>query len=162
MKLNLRDVLEYPGGRIPLEHQFDFSDLELNFQTPAPEPVSVAGEVRNTAGVIQLSVTLQADLRLRCDRCMTEFRRSYELPIEATLAQTRENEENEDIVLIHDSSVDLEGLVRDAFILEMDMVSLCDENCKGLCPQCGQNLNEASCSCRPEPDPRLAALQKLL
>ncbi|MDY5613643.1 MAG: DUF177 domain-containing protein, partial [Dysosmobacter sp.] len=51
---------------------------------------------------------------------------------------------------------------RTAFILEMDTKTLCSEDCKGLCPRCGADLNLGPCSCKKEVDPRLAALAKLL
>ena len=53
-------------------------------------------------------------------------------------------------------------LARTAFILGMDTKTLCSEDCKGICPGCGVNLNQGSCTCKKETDPRLAALAKLL
>ena len=48
------------------------------------------------------------------------------------------------------------------FVLNMDSKLLCSEDCKGLCSRCGANLNLGPCDCKPEPDPRFAALQQLL
>ena len=57
---------------------------------------------------------------------------------------------------------DVEELARTAFILGMDTKTLCSEDCKGLCPTCGADLNLGPCTCKKAPDPRLAVLSKLL
>lgn len=58
--------------------------------------------------------------------------------------------------------LDLEPLVRDAVLLELPQAPLCSEACAGLCPECGVNRNEGTCSCVTEPtDPRWAALDVL-
>ena len=57
---------------------------------------------------------------------------------------------------------DLAGLLWEEFVLALPVRPLCKPDCKGLCPDCGKNLNEGSCSCvRDEGDPRLAALRGL-
>ena len=78
------------------------------------------------------------------------------------LAETLENGENDEIVLLEDGEVDVEDLARTAFILDMDAKFLCSEDCKGLCPRCGADLNLGPCGCGKETDPRLAALAALL
>lgn len=58
--------------------------------------------------------------------------------------------------------IDLDPIVREQVLLALPMDTLCKEDCKGLCAQCGQNLNEAQCGCDPKPlDPRLAALKNI-
>ena len=71
-------------------------------------------------------------------------------------------EDNDEIVLLEDGEVDVGDLARTAFILGMDTKTLCSEDCKGLCPRCGADLNLGPCSCGKETDPRLAVLAKLL
>ena len=73
-----------------------------------------------------------------------------------------QEQENDDILLLEGDEVDLDELVRVEFILHMDSKTLCSENCKGLCPRCGADLNLGPCSCKKETDPRLAVLAKLL
>ena len=79
------------------------------------------------------------------------------------LSEEKQNEDNEDIVLLEQGEfVDAEDLARTAFILGMDTKTLCSEECKGLCPRSGADLNLGPCSCKKDVDPRLAALAKLL
>lgn len=70
--------------------------------------------------------------------------------------------EDDDIVLLDQGEVDVGELAYTAFILDMDTKHLCSEDCKGLCPGCGVNLNQAPCRCKKQADPRWAALEQLL
>ena len=67
----------------------------------------------------------------------------------------------EKFVLIEDDAVDLSEIVREAVIFGAQMNDLCREDCRGLCPRCGKDLNEGPCDCEPEPDERFAALADL-
>ena len=71
--------------------------------------------------------------------------------------------ESGDIVLLDKSGeLDLDGLMTEVFLLEMDTKNLCSEDCRGLCPGCGVDLNHEPCRCKKEIDPRLAKLAQLL
>ena len=80
----------------------------------------------------------------------------------AMLAERVEEDGNDEIVVLSDGAVDVGELARTAFILEMDAKTLCSEDCKGICPGCGVDLNQGSCTCKKEVDPRLAVLAQLL
>ena len=99
-----------------------------------------------------------------CDRCASEFHRKVEFPIDVVLVTKLESEENEDewVFPLEGDSADLDDIVRTVFVLNLDSKLLCKEDCKGLCPQCGKNLNDGPCNCRKELDPRFAALKQLL
>ena len=64
--------------------------------------------------------------------------------------------------LLDGDNADLDDIMTTAFVLSMDSKLLCSEDCKGLCAKCGKNLNEGPCQCKPDVDPRFAALQQLL
>ena len=97
-----------------------------------------------------------------CDRCGKAFLQDKIVPFRCLLAEELQNEDNDEIVLLEDGEVDVGDLARTAFILGMDTKTLCSEDCKGLCPRCGADLNLGPCSCGKETDPRLAVLAKLL
>jgi uncharacterized protein len=68
----------------------------------------------------------------------------------------------EETYQLHGDQLDLAPLVRDAVLLELPLVPLCMEDCRGLCPDCGANRNQVTCSCTTETiDPRWAALEAL-
>lgn len=162
MRLNLSPILREPGGRIPFSFRLDLSELSFNGEHPISYPLEVSGEVRNAAGALMLTAQAETTLELTCDRCARSFSRNKTLAIDTLVAASLEDEENTDIVLLDGNVLDLEEAVTTAFILDMDTKNLCSEDCKGLCPRCGANLNDGPCGCKPEQDPRLAALTQLL
>lgn len=162
MRLNLSPILREPGGRIPFAFQLDLSELCFNGEHPLSHPLEVSGEVRNAAGALLLSAQAETTLDLFCDRCAKSFSRKKTLAIDTMVAVSLEDEENTDIILLDGNVLDLGEVVTTAFILDMDTKNLCSEDCKGLCPGCGANLNDGPCGCKPEQDPRLAALTQLL
>ena len=99
-----------------------------------------------------------------CDRCANPFDREIHFPIDVILVTELANEENEDewVFPLEGDSADLDDIVRTVFVLNLDSKLLCKEDCKGLCHQCGKNLNEGPCNCQKELDPRFAALKQLL
>ena len=73
-----------------------------------------------------------------------------------------DEEEDEETYPLRGELLDLQPLVRDALLLELPLAPLCREDCKGLCPTCGADLNDGPCPCDPVPaDPRWAALDLL-
>ena len=162
MLLDVRPILHTPGKRLSFQFELDLTDVDFSGRYPVSETVAVTGEVRNTAGILDLELTAKTVLDAACDRCGKEFRQEKEIPYSCVLAEEIQNEENDEIVLLEDGKVDVEDLARTAFILGMDTKTLCSEDCKGLCHRCGADLNLGPCSCTKETDPRLAVLAKLL
>ena len=65
-------------------------------------------------------------------------------------------------IVIPDGKLDLAQLTWEDLLLFLPSKLLCRDDCKGICPQCGKNLNEGTCECKKEIDPRFAALLDLL
>ena len=162
MLLDVKSILHTPGKRLDFQFELDLSAATLSDPYPVSRPVSVSGYVRNTAGILDLDLTARTILDAACARCGKALSREIEIPFHCMLAESLENGENDEIELLENGTVDVGDLARTAFILKMDTKILCSEDCKGLCPRCGADLNIGPCSCRTEPDPRLAALAKLL
>ena len=163
MRLDLRDVILVPDAEKSFQCQVDLSDLEFYGRKPIVRPVLAQGSVVNHAGALVLNGTARSELDLVCDRCGKEFSREKVVALDMLLADELEQEDSEDeIFLLDGNELDLDELVTTAFVLAMDTKNLCSEDCKGLCAKCGANLNLGPCGCRPEVDPRLAALAQLL
>ena len=162
MILDVRPILHTPGTGLPFRFELDLSDLEFFGRRPISRPVAVEGRVRNAADVLTLTMTAGTVLDAVCDRCGRMFSQEKCISYSCMLAEELQNEESDEIVLLEDGKVDAGELARTAFILGMDSKTLCSEDCKGLCPRCGADLNLGPCSCKREPDPRLAALASLL
>src|SRR4029450_9453000 len=111
-------------------------------------------------------------LRVGCSRCVEPI----DVPVDAAFdlrylplsenAGEGELEVGEDDLTTafhREGLVDLIELMREQFVLALPMKPLCEEACKGLCPECGTNLNKTQCDCAPKwEDPRLAPLKSLL
>jgi len=164
MLLELSSILVTPGASIPFSADMDLSDLRYGNSFPVSEPVHAEGLVRNTAGVLVMTGTVSTCIHGICDRCADDFQREVSFPIDAVLVRELSSEEDEDegVYSLVGDCADLEEIVRTVFVLNLDSKLLCREDCKGLCPRCGKNLNLGPCGCRKEPDPRLAALAQLL
>lgn len=162
MFFDVKSILHTPGKQLDFQFEMDLTDVEFNGRYPVSRPVTVEGWVRNTADILDLSLVARTTLDAVCDRCGKEFSQNKEIDFSCMLAETLENGENDEIVLLEDGMVDVGDLARTAFILGMDTKTLCSEDCKGLCSRCGADLNLGPCSCKKEVDPRLAVLAKLL
>ncbi len=164
MLLGLSKIIDCPGASLPFSTSVDLSDLRYGNSYPVSEPVIAEGVVRNTAGVLVMTGSVRTTIHGTCDRCASEFSRDEDIPIDVVLVTELANEENEDewVFPLEGDSADLEDIVRTVFVLNLDSKLLCKPDCKGLCCGCGKNLNEESCSCQKELDPRFAALKQLL
>jgi uncharacterized protein len=134
-------------------------------------PVDLAFEVHKDKDRFRLVGTVKTELELECSRCLESFRMPVDasfdiryLPASEASSEPEREVEEEDLETSYysDDQIDLNQLLREQFYLAVPMKPLCQEGCKGLCVQCGTNLNTATCTCAPAwDDPRLAGLKAL-
>jgi len=162
MRLDLRDIINTPDAEMPFRLEVDLSDLDFFGNRPITRPVQAEGRVTNHAGALVLEGTARSLLDLTCDRCGREYSREKAVALDSLVAYELEDDENDEIILLEGTELDLDEVVTTAYILGMDTKNLCSDDCKGLCAGCGVDLNVEACRCKPEVDPRLAALAQLL
>jgi uncharacterized protein len=119
-----------------------------------------------------LTGSLHTTLSLACCRCLESFGIPVDVPIDLRYLPQRENVGEGELEILEgdfstafyrDEQIDLDLMLREQFQLLSPMKPLCRQDCRGLCPACGMNLNSEQCSCDTSwPDPRLAALAMLL
>lgn len=150
----------FNGGieRIELDCSFDFSQIEYNGVFPFTTPVSLKGEITNKAGLVEIDAVACFDFTAPCDRCAAETAKTFRVPVKHGLVSSLNNEDNDDYILVENMELDTEQLTLEDIFLFLPSKYLCKEDCKGICAQCGTNLNEKSCECKKEIDPRLEAL----
>ena len=161
MRLNLREIIEIPGGSVPFECELeteglDFPSIKGYISRPFAE-----GRVFNEAGILTLEGTLTADLTCICDRCGAEFDSVKETVLNVTIVEENTGDDPE-LFLLEGDEIDLDEILSTCFVLDMETKFLCTEDCKGLCSGCGKNLNLGPCECRKPIDPRFAVLVQLL
>ena len=172
MKLDLRPLLA--GDRL-LEFDYELSldaDSEdtVSFLTDVdfPSPMKVSGEITNTAGYMRMTLTMSVDYAAQCARCLSPVTGQFTIDLEKTVAPRNllgdlDEDKLDEFAIIEDGFLDMDEQLREQLEMEFPMRFLCREDCKGLCPKCGKNLNEGECSCdHTEIDPRMEPLRKLL
>ena len=123
--------------------------------------VRVNGTVMNTGDSLRVAGTVRTSKQFICDRCLAEGEREIALDFSEDYAKTPGD--TDEAVLYDGDAIILDDLVRDTLLVAEPLRELCKSDCKGLCPVCGQNLNEGQCDCDTfVADPRLAALESLL
>ena len=80
MVLDVKRIINTPGGRIPFDFTEDFSDVDFGGVCPAVRPVSVVGQAENIAGMLRLQFDLTTTLSAVCDRCGAPFDLPYKVP----------------------------------------------------------------------------------
>jgi uncharacterized protein len=134
-------------------------------------PVALAFDIDKDKQQFRLAGTVKTTLELPCSRCLEPFTwpvdAAFDLRYQPHTLNTGEGEreiEEDDLstAFYENDEIDLGQLMREQFYLSLPMKPLCSEACRGLCPQCGMNLNRGTCDCKPDwHDPRLAALKEL-
>ncbi len=158
MFIELEGLFNGAVSSVPIDGEFDFSKESLGGVFPFTTPVKIKGEIKNTAGIVTIEAVASFSLDVCCDRCAEEITLDYELPVEHGLVRNLSDEENDDYIVVEDMRLNAEELTLEDIYLSVPSKFLCSDDCKGLCMQCGANLNEGSCGCRKELDPRWAAL----
>lgn len=131
-------VTEIPSEGIDLSGDVTFEELEIECDevTQLPWPVSYRLHLSQLGEDLLVSGSVRAPVLLMCDRC-AEFSR-HELP-ESDVCHRYENVAGE--------VVDLTDDLREDILIAFPQSHLCSEDCLGLCPECGSNLNEVDCGC---------------
>ena len=134
-------------------------------------PVRLDFDIQKDKEKFRLVGTAQTELELTCSRCLEPFRLPVNASFDLRFLPAKEMEEGPerevqdedlDTSYYRDDAIELNELLREQFYLALPMKPLCGDECRGLCPQCGTNLNTGSCDCAPtRVDPRLAVLKDL-
>lgn len=148
----------------------DYLDPDLQ-QTGNLRATGQAELVSSTLGEIRVHGQVQVTIESPCDRCLesavTRLDSGFDLyyrPLEmATSGEEVELDEGEaEMGFYEGDGLELADVLREFILLQLPMQIVCRQDCKGICPVCGENRNKAACECRQEPaDDRWAALKNL-
>lgn len=187
MKLDVTQVLNGRLDTMPFSYRFspETADLPedavlLPEEVTIPEDgILVEGEICSVGGFLRLTAQVTAEYITPCARCLDPIRETMEFDLERTVrsgaavevAFDEDDEEwdgvLEDVLYLNDSHVCADADILEQIVLELPMVSVCSDDCKGLCPHCGKKMADG-CGCAEKEaakktiDPRMAKLQTLL
>ena len=157
-------------------------DRDIPFSLPASRegeddvkvgPVHLRGEMHKGDDGVAFSGDIQTVATLGCSRCLEPYELPLGLHFDLLYSVEPETEDRGEHRVEMDSitrvqfdgrRIELDDLLGEQIYLGLPLKPLCREECRGLCVQCGANLNASRCGCSTErdADPRLAALKKLL
>lgn len=168
MQISLQKLNQEKEQRLTLHETIPVDSLQAEIpELIRIEPLDVKAQVvKLDPHLIEVDADQSTRATFNCSRCLGE----YEAPVTAhweeqfTDVEHRAQEtEEQEIHFVEGNVVDLTPFIREALILNIPFAPVCREDCKGLCPKCGTNKNQAVCDCVTESiDPRLAKLQELL
>ncbi len=151
MILQLKQIFEGQKQLLEFDTEIPCDTLaELEPYETFASPVGIRGSVCSRAGVVTLEMTITAELDQICDRCTKAFVRKYSFTPSHTLVTALDNEDDEgfeydDYVICPDKTLDVSELALTDMKLGLPTKILCKEDCKGLCPVCGKDLNDGAC-----------------
>jgi uncharacterized protein len=170
----LLDLHKLHGQQEHVERRFEpsaFEPQDPEYRVAAPVELSM--DVEKAGGdAFRVTGRVVTKLELDCGRCLDPFEVPIDAPFELRYIPARDNTgegereiEEDDLTtaFYREGALDVIEMLREQFTLALPMKPLCAEACRGLCPECGANLNRTECGCTPKwEDPRLAALKGLL
>ena len=168
MLLNLTDVFTSEGKvkelSVPYEEKtFSYmgNEYEIKGDTVADMKLSNIG-----TGTVLVEGSVTALMIIPCDRCLEEVSTEIPLEIERKLDMKLTDEDRvndlDESSYLTGMDLDVDRLVYLEVLMSWPLKVLCREDCKGICSQCGKNLNDGPCGCVEEPkDPRMAAISDI-
>lgn len=167
MLLNLMKVLNEPDSALEVSDTIDISSLVIEEGVNSfPNGAKVSVILKNIMDCVTLSLKCECEYVSECARCLAPVKQTLSFDFDS-IVKVDENAEvmlDADAVVIDSSNqLDVDELVMGLILMNLPMKVLCREDCKGLCPKCGKDLNEGECTCeKKEVDPRLLKLKELL
>ncbi len=167
MLIRLSKFLSSEQISLKINENFVIDDEVFLSKTHLHKNIVFSGEVFKVDESVVMNGKIEYTLAGECARCLKPFDKTIETNFEAVLLQqldeTVEDESDEIRLKITDGCVDLEEIIKQMIYLSLPMKSLCKEDCKGICPNCGVNLNYEECKCENNlTDPRFDKLKDLL
>ena len=147
------DDRELRHGPAVIDGELDAKDpLFEGLQVPLTGPLAVGGTLeRAGAHGYYWHGTLDGEVRSTCRRCLTEFDTPVSEAIEVVFSTDPDLQEDPSVYPLNEplTHVDVRPAVREELVLAVDAYPLCREDCRGLCPRCGADLNRGACECAP-------------
>lgn len=165
MVIDVSSILKEFGGSIAVSGEIAFGDTDfLGELYHFNKPIKISGSISNNGQSLSFKADCRGEMQTRCARCMKDIDVGVSFSVDELLAQDNGTvSEDSDIILFEGSTVDIDDIVMNSFLMNISGKYLCSEDCKGLCPVCGADLNEGECGCeRDTIDPRWAALAELI
>ncbi len=165
VKINILRIRNAPGAKLSFNLSKKLEAVEVNSQVfTFVTPVEAAGEVVNRNHLFQVKGMTRATVSTICANCLEPFELKLQGSLEEVYTRVEDdftNHPDSDLIGFGGDTLDIESEVIKSLLIEIPMRLFCSPDCRGLCQQCGANLNVQPCNCQmDDSDPRLAVLKK--
>ncbi len=166
MIIDLSSIIKDYDGSMEVHVKSDLENTDfLGEEFVFPDGLCVDGKITNNTKSLHLEANVKGKMIVHCARCQTPVEKSVDFDISEILVRDDNTESfvDEDVIVFSGYTLDIDDIVINNFLMNISAKFLCKEDCKGLCPKCGQDLNVGECSCSDdEIDPRWAALAEIM
>ncbi len=161
MIIDISGVLGKKGEQIEFSITENIEkDDDYSMITAFDGPVEIKGVATNVDGAIKVEAEGSVDTIMPCDRCVKDVKDKLNFFFEEVYIASGNAQEGDESY--SGSTVILDSAVKKSILSSLPMKVLCSEDCKGLCPQCGKDLNTGECGCKTDYiDPRFESLRSL-
>ena len=161
LRLNVGFIVAQSAG-FSRDFPFDLPQINIPPDLRLSGFVGIVRATRTPQGIL-LQGEFRNQIELECVRCLTDFQQTLKVEFTELYAFSQRYVTDSGLIMPESGIIDLEPVLREYILLEIPISPLCRPDCKGLCPVCGNNLNETICHHEEETgDPRLASLKSLL
>jgi uncharacterized protein len=144
------------------EFPFEFDEIRVGDDLALRDFTGLVNIGRTPQGLL-VQGNFSGRTTLQCGRCLGDYEHTLHWDLTELYAFNDKSVTESELMVPDDAQIDLAPLVREYALLEVPISHLCMPDCKGLCPECGQNLNEKDCGHRPpEDESPFSILKKLL
>ena len=168
MQIHLSDISSCEGKCVQVTAPLEMDCITFqmgSFPVLHKEPLELT--ITNTGKkVLELVGTRAITVSIPCDRCLedvsVEIPLSFKRKLDMKLTEEERVNDLDENAYLTGMDLDVDQLVYFEVLMNWPLKVLCKEDCKGICSQCGKNLNEGLCDCVEEPkDPRMAAISDI-
>lgn len=159
MEFDISGLLRKKVDKLPFEVSYNLESITRDdYSLVLKSPIVIRGTASLMGQIVDVSGEISTVVEVQCSRCLETFDYSLSVDFEESFSKSS----NEDYYPIIEEDLILDDMVMDNLILSMPLRLLCNDECKGLCHECGVNLNKVDCDCEKETvNPKFAALKDL-
>lgn len=148
MALDVGRALKNPGQGYPFHTSVQLPQMDVLGDPVRFEDIRLEGEFFGTGhDRISVRADVRAEVHSRCSRCLKPVQMTLDSSVDGVYARECDPDDP-DLYLFEGHTLELEDAVRDALLLDLPLQLLCKADCKGLCPVCGSDLNQQTCTCQ--------------
>jgi len=162
MKIDVSDLIKKKSAEKTIDLDVELEGFDYDYEyMKIIDPIQFRGQLDMLGDYFELKGKITGTIELTCSRCLVKYPHELNIEVDDKFSNDQETvDRDENIIFMDSDTLDITEIVLGNIILSLPIKRLCKEACKGLCPQCGTDLNNSSCGCvNDEADPRLEKLK---